>query len=211
MGRVHRLRLPLSQADVAALRIGDVVYLDGVITGSAGLPAYKRIIEFIDAGRPLPVDLQGGMLCHLGSYNRETAAGYECLYINPTTSTRFEGFMPKIIRALGVRAIGGKGGLGPGSVQAMQEQGCVYLSFMGGASALMSEAVRAVERVDWEDFIIQFRLTSLRIEGLGPLTVGIDAHGGSLYADLRDAADGRLPEIMARLNAGRRRFQGDPA
>ena len=199
----HRLQLPLSEAAVRGLRAGDLVVLDGEMTITAGLPTHARIQQHIDAGTPLPVELAGGALFHLGSYSRDTPDGFEVLYMNPTTSTRFNGYMPGFIRRLGLRAVGGKGGLDRACAEAMREVGCVYLSFIGGGCPLLSDAIRAVVSVHWTDLIAHFRLVTLRVEGLGPLTVGIDAHGNSLYTSLHETAAARLPGILAALKAER--------
>lgn len=74
----------------------------------------------------------------------------------------------------------------------------------GGASPLLSGGVAEVLDTAWDDFIMQFRLTRVRLDGFGPLTVAIDAHGRSLYDDLARAARERLPDILARLRTGRR-------
>jgi fumarate hydratase subunit beta len=68
---------------------------------------------------------------------------------------------------------------------------------------LHTSAIREVVSVHWSDLVAHYRLVTLRVEGLGPLTVGIDAHGKSLYADLHDAAARRMPEILAGLAADR--------
>lgn len=203
MVTTHRLRLPLTEDAVRSLRAGDLVILDGEMTITAGLPTHERIQRHLDVGIPLPVDLAGGALFHLGSYSRDGDAGFEVLYMNPTTSTRFNGYMPGFIRRLGLRAVGGKGGLDRACAQAMQEAGCVYLSFLGGGCPLLSDAIRSVVSVHWTDLIAHFRLVTLRVEALGPLTVGIDAHGASLYDTLHDAAAIRMPAIMAALRAER--------
>ena len=199
----HRLRLPLSEADVRGLRAGDQVILDGEMTITAGLPTHQRIQEHLDRGEALPVDLRGGALFHLGSYSQDGPAGFEVLYMNPTTSTRFNSYMPGFIRQLGLRAVGGKGGLDAACARAMQETGCVYLSFLGGGCPLLSDAIRSVVSVHWVDLISHFRLVTLRVEGLGPLTVGIDAQGTSLYDALHDEAAARMPGILAALRAER--------
>jgi fumarate hydratase subunit beta len=198
------LDLPLAPEAIQRLRAGDMVTLTGEITVTAGLPTHQRIAEHLDAGRPLPVDLTGGTLLHIGSYSRDTAdGGLEVLYINPTTSTRFNGYMPRFIRAFGLRAVGGKGGLDAACAQAMREVGCVYLAFPGGGSPLLSDAVKGVVSVHWPDLIAHFRLVTLRVERLGPLTVGIDARGHSLYDELQEQARARMPEILAGLDARR--------
>lgn len=203
MTATHRLGLPLSEAAVRSLSAGDLVILDGEITITAGLPTHHRIQEHLDAGTKLPIELAGGALFHLGSYSRDTDAGFEVLYMNPTTSTRFNAFMPGFIRRLGLRAVGGKGGLNRACAEAMREAGCVYFSFLGGGCPLHSEAIKAVVSVHWTDLIPHFRLVTLRVEGLGPLTVGIDAQGNSIYDSLHDAAAARMPHILAALRAER--------
>lgn len=199
----HQLQMPLSEDAVRSLNIGDQVYLDGEVILTAGMPTHQRILDHLDNGLPLPIDLRGAALLHLGSYSREVDGKFEVLYLNPTTSTRFKDFMPRLIRQLGLRAVGGKGGLDEGCAKAMQEAGCVYLSFLGGGCTLLSEAIREVVSVDWSDLVHHYRLVRLRVQGLGPATVGIDAHGNSLYGNLTADAEERLPRIMEVLKARR--------
>ena len=201
--RTHRLALPLSEEAVRSLRAGDLVVLDGEMTATAGLPTHRRIQEHLDAGLPLPVDLSGGALFHLGSFSQDGPNGFEVLYMNPTTSTRFNGFMPGFIRRLGLRAVGGKGGLNRACAEAMREAGCVYLSFLGGGCPLLSAAITGVVSVHWTDLIAHFRLVTLQVKALGPLTVGIDAHGNSLYDTLHEEAAARMPAILAAMRAER--------
>ncbi|HEY8611745.1 MAG TPA: fumarate hydratase C-terminal domain-containing protein [Roseomonas sp.] len=201
---IRRLRMPLSREDALSLRAGDMVLLDGEIVITAGLPTHQRLVECVEGKRDVPRDLQGAGLFHLGSYSRELPDGrFEVLYMNPTTSTRFNALMPGLIRHFGLRAVGGKGGLDASCVEAMRETGCVYLSFVGGGAPLLSDAIREVVSVHWNDLVSHYRLVTLRVEGLGPVTVGVDAHGNSLYGNLSHAAAARLPAIMAELARAR--------
>ena len=199
---IRRLKLPISRDDVRGLRLGDLVMLDGIVTSTIGLAAHQRIVKCIDENQPLPLDLDQ-TLFHLAICSRETSDKIEPLYVNPTTSTRFEKLMPPIIRKFGLRVLSGKGGLGPECVAAMQEVGCVYLSMVGGSSALLSLGVKAVVATAWDDLIMQFRLSRVRLEEFGPLTVAIDAHGNSLYESLSESARSRMPAILRELSAGR--------
>jgi fumarate hydratase subunit beta len=203
MSTVHRLTLPLSEAQVRKLRAGDLVYLTGELIMTAGLPTHQRMIEYLDRQERLPIDLTGEVLLQFGGYQRELEGRMEVVYINPTTSTRFNPFMPRLIRSLKLRAVCGKGGLDSASARAMQETGCVYLSFPGGGCTLYSNAIREVVAVGWRDLLLHYRLTRLRVDNLGPGTVGIDAEGCSLYERLQADADRRLPEILAQLKATR--------
>ena len=201
--KTHRLQFPLSEADARRLRAGDQVLLDGDIVITAGLPTHERMVQCLDSHTPLPMDLHEASVFHLGSYSREVAGGLEVLYINPTTSTRFNPFMPRLIRHFNWHAVGGKGGLDQASAQAMQEAGCVYLSFLGGGCTLLSQAVQSVLQVGWGDLLVHYRLVRLRVQGLGPATVGIDASGRSLYEEQVQSARQRLGDILDHLDRQR--------
>ncbi|MGX9933902.1 fumarate hydratase C-terminal domain-containing protein [Advenella kashmirensis] len=188
----HRMTFPLSSSDARTLRAGDQVIIDGEIIITAGLPTHARFLDCLDGKEPFPMDLHGASLFHLGSYSRETAGQFEILYINPTTSTRFNPHMPRLIRELLLHATGGKGGLDDASAKAMQEAGCVYLSFLGGGCTLLSQAIEEVLEVGWTDMLTHYRVVRLRVKGLGPVTVGIDAHGNNLYTRIHEAAQKQL-------------------
>ncbi len=201
----RRLTLPIDEATVRSLNAGEFVELDGDIVLTAGLPTHQRILGCMKTGKQLPIEITGGTLFHLGSYSRDTPAGFEVLYINPTTSTRFNAFMPAIIRHFGLRLVGGKGGLDRACADAMKDTGCAYLSFLGGGSALLSDAIKEVKAVAWDDLVSHYRLVKLRVEGLGPLVVGIDAKGNSMFESLDERARRRMPDILHELDAARAR------
>ena len=200
----RRIRMPMSRQDARSLRAGDMILLDGEIIITAGLPTVQRLVACAEDGREPPIALDGGSLLHLGSYSQDTAdGGLEILYMNPTTSTRFNALMPQLIRHFGLTAVGGKGGLDAGCVAAMAEIGCVYLSFLGGGAPLHSSAITAVIGVAYPDLVAHYRLVRLAVSGLGPVTVGIDAHGNSLFDSLQAEAQQRMPSILAALAASR--------
>ena len=203
--QTHRMQFPLSAEDARTLRAGDQVIIDGEIIVTAGLPTHQRLVSCLDGAEPLPMAMQGQTLFHIGSYSQESADRFEVLYINPTTSTRFNPYMPRLIEGLELHAVGGKGGLDAASAAAMQRAGCVYLSFLGGGCTLLSQAVRDVLDVGWREMLTHYRVVRLRVEGLGPATVAIDAHGHSLYADAAQQAQSSLPALMAELDADRLR------
>ena len=200
----RRVTMPLSRDAAKSLRAGDMVLLDGEITITAGLPTHHRILACADRGEEPPIALTGQSLLHLGSYSQDTAdGGLEVLYMNPTTSTRFNPIMPRLIRHFGLTSVGGKGGLNAECRQAMAEVGCVYFSFLGGGAPLHSAAITAVRQVAWNDLVAHYRLVRLAVSGLGPVTVGIDAQGNSLFETLSAQAADRMPEILAQLDRDR--------
>jgi fumarate hydratase subunit beta len=208
---MRTLRMPMSREDARSLRAGDMILLDGEIVITAGLPTHHRILDCAERGVDPPISLRDGSLLHLGSYSRDAPdGGLEVLYMNPTTSTRFNPLMPRLIRHFGLTATGGKGGLDRACADAMREVGCVYLSFLGGGAPLHSAAIRAVREVAWNDLVAHYRLVRLAVEGLGPVTVGIDAHGTSLYETLSEGARARLPDILAGLARDREAGPLDP-
>ena len=198
-----RLKLPLSPDEARALKLGDTVILDGEVTVTAGFPTHQRMAAALDQGEALPFPMQASAFFHMGSSCRAEGDRWVTNYVNPTTSTRFDDYMPGIIRRLGLTATGGKGGMGRGCVEALRDVGGVYFSMPGGASPLLS--IGAVERLatGWDDLIEQFRLSRFRLEGFGPVTVAIDAHGNSMYDDLQEQASARMPRILEELEQAR--------
>jgi fumarate hydratase subunit beta len=203
-GKIHHLTLPVTKEQVKEIAVGDMVYLNGEIVVTIGLPTHQRILDNAAEGKPLPAALPHGAFFHLSCFNREREDGsFEALYMNPSTSTRYNSYMPRLIRLLDLRMVGGKGGLDAASVQAMRETGTIYLSFLGGGCTLLARAIEEVAAVDWTDYISQFRLVTLKVKNLGPATVGIDAHGNSIYDSLLQEAQDKLPELLAQMKSER--------
>lgn len=202
--REHDLTLPLTEVAVRALKIGDLVYLTGEVFATAGMPTHERLLGCLDGVEPLPFDMQGAALFHLGSLNEEAEDGsLRIVYMNPTTSTRFNGHMPRLIPGLGLRATGGKGGLSAESAQAMAETGCVYLSFLGGGAEIITAGIKRVTGIGWPEMISHYRIARIEVDRLGPLTVGIDAHGNSIYDQTTAAALDKRVAILAEMRASR--------
>jgi fumarate hydratase subunit beta len=198
--RTHRLTFPLDAQAARTLRAGDLVVIDGEIVITAGMPTHERLLGCLDGREAAPMNLDGVSLFHLGSYSREVDGRFEILYMNPTTSTRFNPYMPRLIEGFQWHAVGGKGGLDDRCAAALQSVGGVYLSFLGGGCTLLSRAIRRVVEVGWSDMLTHYRLVRLEVENLGPATVGIDAHGNSLYTERQRTARERLPGILDELD-----------
>src|SRR5919197_997184 len=98
----------------------------------------------------------------------------------------------------GVRAVGGKGGFQHEEPEPMRRHGMVYFAIVGGAAALETTQIEEIEEVAWEELMPEC-LWKFRVKDFGPLTVGIDAHGNSLYHDVQAAAHKKLEEIYAKL------------
>lgn len=202
--REHELTLPLTEDAVRALRVGDIVYLTGEIFATAGMPTHDRLLGCLDGVEEMPFDMTGGALFHLGSLNEEAADGsLRIVYMNPTTSTRFNPHMPRLIPGLGLRATGGKGGLNADCAAAMAETGCVYLAFLGGGAEIITSGIQQVTGIGWPEMVSHYRIVRIEVKRLGPLTVGIDACGNSIYDETTEAALRNREAILADMRAAR--------
>lgn len=184
------LNIPLSEQDVRELRVGDVVYLKGRIFTSRDM-GHFTVKKLMDEGKPLPVDFEGAAVFHAGPVVRKREdGGYDLVVIGPTTSIRMEPYH-KMVADLKIRAIIGKGGLAEGSLKQFEESGQVYLQAAPGCAVVLAEGVRRIENVFFLELGVPEALWVLDAEKFGPLVVGMDAHGKSVYAEIRKEADQR--------------------
>lgn len=188
----HDLRTPLSEADIRGLRLEDTVTITGTVFGIRDATQ----IRIFDEGVAPPTDLSGSVCLHTAPGVRRLPDGhYEKISIGTTTSTRMDRFVPGLLEQYGVRAIVGKGGLLQGSINAMARIGGVYLAIVGGAAALETLQIEAIEDVWWEDLMPEC-LWRFRVKAFGPLIVAIDAHGNSLYRRIQDRAAERIKALQ---------------
>ena len=161
-------------------------------------------IHMFDRGRRTRFDLAGHAVIHTAPNVRKVPAsaehptGYAPVCIGTTTSARMERFSRPLMTEYGVRIIIGKGGLGPASLDAFRDLGGVYLAIIGGTAALETTWVEAIEDVDLDDLNPE-SLWKFRVKGFGPLLVGMDSHGGSLYRDVDSAAQAKRDAVLASL------------
>jgi L(+)-tartrate dehydratase beta subunit len=190
-----RLTFPADEAAIRELRAGDEVLVDGHIIGIRD----RTQIRIFDQGVEPPVDLNGAFLLHTAPGVRKLGPGkYEKVCIGTTTSARMVRFTEPLGRDYGVRAICGKGGLPDEAIEPMREHGMVYFAIVGGAAALETTQIEEIEEVYWEELMPEC-LWKFRVKDFGPLTVGIDAHGNSLFHDVQERAKQKLEELNARL------------
>ena len=132
------------------------------------------------------------------SEDAEGRGTYEKICIGTTTSARMVRFTEPLGEQYGVRAICGKGGFPDEAIEPMQRLGMVYFAIVGGAAALETTQIEEIEEVIWEELMPEC-LWKFRVKDFGPLIVGIDAHGNSLYHDVQARAKEKLKELYARL------------
>lgn len=192
------MRTPLSEKEVRSLKAGQVVHLDGLVyTGRDEV--HVRALEKHDKGEGLPVDLRGAALYHCGPIVKDDDGGWTLVAAGPTTSARMNALEPRFIEAFGIRAIIGKGGMSQPTIDAMRKFGCVYLAITGGAAVLAAKGVKKVVGVEWLDLGMPEALWIFEAENLGPLIVGIDADGDSLFKKVDDEVRKNLTQVRKRL------------
>ena len=198
----HVLHMPATEEQIRALRVGDTVTLEDLLFGIRDATQ----IHMFDHGRRTKFDLHGHAVIHTAPNLRKVErsgtnhSGYEAVCVGTTTSDRMERFTRPLMEREGVRIIIGKGGLREESGKAFQELGGAYLAVIGGAAALETTWITAIEDVDMDDLNPE-SLWRFAIRDFGPLIVGMDAHGGSLYRDVQASVEAKRAAVLAKLGA----------
>jgi L(+)-tartrate dehydratase beta subunit len=196
----YELTTPVTEEQVRQLRVNDTVTLQRTLFGIRDATQ----IHMLDRGRTTRFDLHGHAVIHTAPNVRKVEpseqypAGYQPVCIGTTTSDRMERFTRPLMTQHGVRIIVGKGGMREGSLEAFRDLGGVYLAIVGGTAALETTWIEQIEDVDLDDLNPE-SLWKFRIRDFGPLLVGMDSHGGSLYSEVRDAVQERRAQVLASL------------
>jgi fumarate hydratase, class I len=176
-GKEVPLTSPLDEAAVRALNVGDVVLISGrVYTGRDAVHAHLMKHE-------PPVDLRGSVLYHCGPVVQKDGDGWRVTAAGPTTSIREEPYQSDIIARYGVRAVMGKGGMGAKTLQALKDNGAVYLNAVGGAAQFYARCIERTDGVSLMDFGTPEAMWHLWVRDF-PAIVTMDAHGNSLHRDV---------------------------
>jgi fumarate hydratase class I len=184
-GREIALRSPLTEDDVRALRVGDIVLVSGpVFTGRDAVHAHLMKHD-------PPVDLRGSVLYHCGPVVVKDGEQWRVTAAGPTTSIREEPYQGEIIKRFGVRAVIGKGGMGAGTLAALKEHGAVYLNAIGGAAQFYARAIERVDGVSLLEFGTPEAMWHLTVRDF-PAIVTMDADGNSLHRDVEQESGKHL-------------------
>jgi fumarate hydratase class I len=193
--REIRLEPPLTEEKVRALKVGDVVLINGPLV--TGRDAAHHYLMQHDA----PSDLRGAILYHCGPVMvKRGPPGQEKWHVGaagPTTSIREEPYEADIIKRFGIRGIMGKGGMGKKTLAALREFGAVYLHAIGGAAQFYARCLPSVLGVDLLDELgmpeAMWRLEARDFVAI----VTMDAHGNSLHEEVAQATGMKLEEVAA--------------
>ena len=174
-----RLTTPLSDKMLQTLNIGDRVLISGIIY-SARDAAHKRMVELLDRGEQLPIDLQGQIIYYVGP--TPPKPGMVIGAAGPTTSYRMDPYAPRLIEN-GLKGMIGKGPRGPGVIEAIQKYKAVYFAATGGIGALISKTIKESDVVAYEDLGTE-AIRRMVVENF-PAVVVNDIGGNDLYTEGR--------------------------
>lgn len=172
-----KIMLPLTDETLQDLRTGDELLLTGVMYVGRDA-AHKRLVEALDEGKALPVDLRGQTIYFMGP--SPARPGRPIGAAGPTTSYRVDSYSPRLIAA-GLKGMIGKGARSQAVKDAIKKYKAVYLGAIGGAGALISTSIKKAEVIAYEDLGAE-ALRRLEVEDF-PATVINDIYGNDLYEE----------------------------
>ncbi|MGE7022550.1 fumarate hydratase [Solibacillus cecembensis] len=192
---IVKLTAPITEEQIRSLKVGDVVSIDGRMYTGRDAIHHHLMGEGVEA----PVDLNGQIIYHCGPVMAKDEAGnWVVKAAGPTTSMREEPYQGDIMKRYGIRAVIGKGGMGPKTLKALGEHGGVYLNAIGGAAQYYADCIKSVDGVDLMEFGIPEAMWHLGVEGFTAV-VTMDSHGNSLHADVEQSSLEKLASHAERV------------
>jgi fumarate hydratase subunit beta len=170
---------PLTDDVVTGLRAGDRLFITGRLY-TARDAAHKRLVELIDKGEPLPLDLQGQIIYFTGP--TPPKPGEVIGSAGPTTSGRMDAYSPKLT-ALGLKGMIGKGSRNVAVREALKRDKAVYMAATGGAGALLAQRIVSAKVIAYEELGPE-AIRELEVKDF-PVVVVNDMYGGDLYSEGR--------------------------
>ncbi len=172
---IKKITPPLTDEIVESLKAGDRISITGVIY-SARDAAHKRLVDLIEKGEELPIDIKGQIIYFMGP--SPAKPGQAIGSAGPTTSYRMDAYSPTL-HANGLKGGIGKGARGPEVVDAMKKHKGIYFTATGGAAALISKSIKKADIVAYEDLGAE-AIRRLEVEDFRCI-VAQDCFGGNLY------------------------------
>lgn len=178
---IKHLNSPFQDSEeIRDLRVGDIVYLSGSILTMRD-SAHDRLFRATDQGEKVEPLLKNAVVWHCGPVVKDSPNGWEITSAGSTTSYRFSGVTPRLLDQFGVKALIGKGGLGPEAVSAISENGAVFLSTVGGCAGLYARHIIKVNGLYWPELGLPEAIWDFQVKNMGALVVTIDSTGSNLY------------------------------
>lgn len=179
MSEVIKITTPLDEEVVTRLKAGDRVMIDGILY-TARDTAHKRLIELIEKGEELPIELKGAIIYYVGP--TPAPPGRPIGSAGPTTSVRMDAYAPKLIEQ-GLKGMIGKGPRTQPVKDAIVKYKAIYFAATGGAGALLSKRIKSARVIAFEDLGPE-AIRELVVENF-PVVVINDIYGNDLYLQNR--------------------------
>lgn len=170
-----KLTTPLTINQTAELKAGQACLISGIIY-TARDAAHKRLVELMDKGEELPIDLEGQVIYYVGPC--PAPPGRVIGSAGPTTSVRMDAYTGAMLKA-GVRGVIGKGDRSADVVKSLVEEKAVYFGAIGGAGALIAKHIQEAEVVAFPELGPE-AIHRLLVKDL-PVVVIIDSNGDNFY------------------------------
>src|SRR5512135_2613086 len=172
-----RLTTPLTDEMVEQLHAGDRIEITGTIYVARDA-AHKRMVETLDRGEKLPLDVRGQIVYYMGP--SPTKPGHVIGSAGPTTSGRMDRYAPRLME-IGLKGMIGKGLRAAPVKDAMKKYKAVYFAATGGAAALIAQRIKKAHVIAYEELGAE-ALQRLEVEDF-PVIVVNDIYGGDAYED----------------------------
>jgi fumarate hydratase class I len=176
-GDVRRVNLDtVTREEIVGWRPGETLLLRGrMLTGRDA--AHQKIVDLIGAGEPLPVDLDGRFIYYVGPVDpvRDEVMGPA----GPTTATRMDKFTRTLLEETGLLGMIGKAERGPAAIDAIRDNGAVYLMAVGGAAYLVAQAIKSSKVLAFPELGME-AIYEFEVEDM-PVTVAVDSRGESVH------------------------------
>ena len=169
------IHTPITKEVTSDLHSGDYVYITGTIYVARDA-AHKRMIEALDRGEKLPIDIRDATIYYMGRC--PAREGRPIGSAGPTTATRMDKYAPRLLD-LGEKAMIGKGKRSKEVMDAIIRNEAVYFAAVGGAGALLSKCIKQSEVICYDDLGAE-AIRKLEVEDF-PVIVVIDKEGNNLY------------------------------
>jgi len=175
--KVHKLKPPLKESDVIRLKIGDRVSISGIMYGGRDA-AHKNMVELLDKGQQLPVDMRGHIIYYVGP--TPAPQGRPIGSAGPTTSGRMDKYAPRLYE-YGVKATVGKGSRSETVVKSLMQHKALYLIAIGGIGATLAQRIKGAKVVAWPELGTE-ALWEFKVEDF-PAIVANDINGRDVYKE----------------------------
>jgi fumarate hydratase subunit beta len=173
--KVIRLTTPLKEEIIEQLHAGDKVLITGYIY-TARDAAHKRLVEAIEKGEKLPIELEGQIIYYVGP--TPPRPGEVIGSAGPTTSTRMDKYTEPLLK-LGLKGMIGKGYRQPFIKELLKKYKAIYFAAIGGIAALYRKRIKSAELIAYEDLGPE-AIRRLYVEDF-PVIVAYDIYGGDLF------------------------------